>query len=130
MQLTILSLLNNKTLFCYRIISNNPANILCFPRSLEDVFSLIIFLLSRCLQDVFARRLPKTFSIRLCKIFSRHFDQDECVLGISLMWFWRHCSTCFNFFYSVPQFNEKVAQLWKNWSLFIKIFWVNTKVYI
>ena len=47
-----------------------PANISCFPRLLEDVFSVTIFHLPRRLQEVFTRPLPKTSSRRICKTSS------------------------------------------------------------
>ena len=48
-------------LMCY------PASIFCFPRRLQDVFSVTIF----SLQDVFAIHLPKMSSRRLPKMSSR-----------------------------------------------------------
>ena len=51
-----------------------PANTSCFPRPLEDIFSITIFHLprlssSRCIQDVLARCLPNTSSRRLQDVF-------------------------------------------------------------
>ena len=54
--------------------SNIPANIFCFPRRLQDVFSVSIFRLSRRLQDVFAIRLPKTSSRRFQDHFARRLQ--------------------------------------------------------
>ena len=93
---------------------HNPANISCFPRCLEDVFS-VHFPSSktswRRLQEVFVIRLPKTSSRRVCKtscnfVFktssrrlgrqkkcytedglkasSVRLHQDKCLLGTSL----------------------------------------------
>ena len=53
-----------------------PANISCFPRRLQDVFSVTLFVFqdlfktsSRRLQDVFAIRLPEMSSRRLQDVF-------------------------------------------------------------
>ena len=47
----------------------DPASISCFPRRLEDVFSIKSFHRPRRLQDVFPRCLPNMSSIRLQNIF-------------------------------------------------------------
>ena len=44
-----------------------PANISCFPRRLEDVFSVTVFDLTRCLEDVL-----KTSSRGACKMSSEN----------------------------------------------------------
>ena len=56
----------------------NPANISCFPRRLENVFSITLFVFQdvlktswRRLQDIFTIRLPKTSSRRLQVVFAR-----------------------------------------------------------
>ena len=55
-----------------------PANISCFPRRLENVFSVTLFVFQdvlktfwRRIQDVFAIRLPKMPSRRLQDVFAR-----------------------------------------------------------
>ena len=64
-----------------------PANISCFPRRLEDVFSIIIFCLPRRLEDVFkmpsrricnapSKNVFKTSSRRLQDVFARRLLQD------------------------------------------------------
>ena len=56
--------------------NTNPANISCFPRRLQDVFSISLFVFQdllkttpRRLQDIFAIRVPKTSSRRLQDVF-------------------------------------------------------------
>ena len=73
-----------KNEICYRCFDNNlqklfrtnPANISCFPRRLQDVFSVTLFVFQdvlkaswRRLQDIFAKRLPKTSSRRFQDVF-------------------------------------------------------------
>ena len=61
-----------------QLITAFPANISCFPRRLADVFSVTVFLLPRCLQDVFkmsSRRLQDMFAMPLPKTSSRRLQE-------------------------------------------------------
>ena len=53
----------DSSLSCY------PAKMSCFPRSLEDVFRVTIFHLTRRLQDIFKTYLPDVFQINPQEIF-------------------------------------------------------------
>ena len=79
----------------------NPANISCFPRRLENVFSITLFVFQdvlktswRRLQDIFTIRLPKTFSRRVCKtscnyVFKTFSRRLQDVLEDKKMLHWR-----------------------------------------
>ena len=53
------------------VVSRFPANISCFPRRLEDVFSVKIFHLPSGFQDVFKTRLHDLFQRRFQDVFAR-----------------------------------------------------------
>ena len=111
--LTVKSFLENVLRLVVKEACSHPTNIFCFPRRLEDVFSVTLFvssktssrrlqdvfvrrlavMSSRRLQDVFARRLVIMSSRRLQDVFktsSEHLHQDECLLGKIWLIYWTH----------------------------------------
>ena len=89
-----------------------PANISCFPRRLEDVFSVTLFVFqdalairlpktsSRRLQDMFARRLAIMSSRRVCKtpcnyVFKTSWKTKKCYTEDVLKTSWRRLQYVF-----------------------------------